>query len=766
MATVLGIDAETLTAEWHEATRRTYAPFFETTRRADAFGRALITSEGTGGDINLAPAISPDGRRMVFLSERSLFSIDMYLADVATGEVVRRIVETASDPHFDSLQFLSSAGDWAPDNRRFVFAALSRGQPVLAILDADSGRREAQHEFPDLGEIYNPAWSPDGRHIAFSALTGGVLDLYVFDLESETLRQLTDDPFADMDPEWSPDGASLAWVTDRFTSDLDTLAFGDYRIGLMDVRTGAVRPVAGFNEGRHTNPEFSADGGSLYFIGTPDGIPNIYRVDMNAGRVNRVTNVLSGVSGITPLTPALSVASAAPGALFTVFEEDRYNVYSAETPEQLAGEALPPFERNAAVLPLFPRPTGEVALALATPAAGLPPPSAEHTTLDYSPRLSLDAISQPTVGVGVDRFGAYAAGGIALLWSDMLGNHTLGTTIQATSRFSEFGGAVYYLNRESRWNWGFIGEQTPYVTGTFARGIATIDGRQAFVEQTRRLTQINRGVTGVVHYPFSTAQRVEFSGGARRISFDDDIETRFFSTITGGLIEETIEELPRPDALTLGEASTALVYDTSLFGATAPILGQRYRLEYTQTTGSLMFSGVLADYRRYFMPARPFTIALRGLHYGRYGRDGEDTRLSPMYVGYPGLVRGYELGSFDASECQVGGLTSCPVFDQLVGSRLAVVGAELRFPIFGLFDRSTLYGPLPVDLAFFGDAGTAWTSDQEASFLGGDRDWVRSVGVGLRFNAFGYAVMELDYVRPLDRPDRGWLWQFNLTPGF
>ena len=56
--------------------------------------------------------------------------------------------------------------------------------------------------------------------------------------------------------------------------------------------------------------------------------------------------------------------------------------------------------------------------------------------------------------------------------------------------------------------------------------------------------------------------------------------------------------------------------------------------------------------------------------------------------------------------------------------------------------------------------------DVRSGFAGGDREWVRSVGAGLRFNAFGYAIGEIDYVRPLDRPGRGWVWQFNLTPGF
>jgi outer membrane protein assembly factor BamA len=167
------------------------------------------------------------------------------------------------------------------------------------------------------------------------------------------------------------------------------------------------------------------------------------------------------------------------------------------------------------------------------------------------------------------------------------------------------------------------------------------------------------------------------------------------------------------------------------------------------------------------MPKRPFTFAVRGLHYGRYGRDGEDERLSPLYVGYPGLVRGYEMGSFDPRDCVIVGAAQCASFDQLVGTRMAVLNGEVRFPLLGLFGGRSFYGAFPVELAVFGDAGVAWTSnDARPRFLGGDRDWVRSVGGAVRVNAFGYAILEIDYVRPLDRSDRGWHWQFNLTPGF
>ena len=72
----------------------------------------------------------------------------------------------------------------------------------------------------------------------------------------------------------------------------------------------------------------------------------------------------------------------------------------------------------------------------------------------YKPKWGLDFAGQPSFGVGVDPFGTYASGGVSFLFSDMLGNHVIGTAAQVTSRFDEFGGTLFYLNRTHRWNWG------------------------------------------------------------------------------------------------------------------------------------------------------------------------------------------------------------------------------------------------------------------------------------------------------------------------
>jgi hypothetical protein len=81
------------------------------------------------------------------------------------------------------------------------------------------------------------------------------------------------------------------------------------------------------------------------------------------------------------------------------------------------------------------------------------------------------------------------------------------------------------------------------------------------------------------------------------------------------------------------------------------------------------------------MPVPFYTLATRVIHYGRYGSGAEDPRLFPLYVGYPDLVRGYDVNSFDVSECAPTAASQCPAFDRMLGSRLLVGNIEFRFPL-------------------------------------------------------------------------------------
>jgi hypothetical protein len=325
---------------------------------------------------------------------------------------------------------------------------------------------------------------------------------------------------------------------------------------------------------------------------------------------------------------------------------------------------------------------------------------------------------------------------------------------------------VSYINRSSRWNWGVFGERVPYRFGTVRAGFANSGGQSVFVEQAEIFRQTYNEGGMMVAYPFSRVTRVEFSGSARRISFDSEVRTRIFDPGTGALLAEDTTSLPAGDALNLYDASVALVRDTSVFGATSPIKGHRMRVDYSPTFGDLELNNVTLDYRQYLMPVRPITFAVRGLHVARYGGSSEDERLSPLFLGYPSLVRGYDVNSFEASECTLSADGSCPEFDRLLGSRMLVVNAEVRAPLAGLFNRKLDYGPIPVELFAFFDSGVAWTRDVKPTFADGTRPWVSSAGFGARVNLFGFAIGEFNMARPLNRDGRGWMFVFNLRPGF
>ncbi len=787
---VTGRAADSLVLDWHHALRAAAEPVATATgwplpppgeakrvaRLPDSTARSARRLVGGHGEtrLNLAPALSPDGRRVVYLSEASLFSIDLYLADAETGQTIRKLFSLTRDPHYESLQFINSAGAWDLAGRRFAFGAVAHGRPVLTIVDVETGRAQPAVPFPELGEIFNPTWAPDGRAIAFSAQVGGLTDLFIYDLERRRLRRLTEDAFADLQPVWSPDGREIAFVTDRFGTSLATLAYGPYRLALVDVASGRIRAVPGLPEAKHINPQWSPDGRSLYFLADRGGITNVYRLSLadGGGEVAQVTNLYTGVSGITALSPALSVAQRSGRLVYGKYLDNGYELDVLDDRASLAGGPLRALPARTAILPPADRAPGTgLAAALGDPRTGLPGDTASEVT-PYHSGFSLDFIAQPSLAIAADRFGTYIGGGATLYWSDMLGDHNLVTMAQVSGEFGNLNVAALlgYENRKSRWNWGAVVQQIPYVYGGIAAGTGTVNGQPAYIEQVELFRQTNRQAVGFVAYPLNRAQRVELQAGVQYISFEHRLETRAFSLASGRQILDSTERFPVADPMTLGSASTALVYDNSVFGATGPIYGQRYRLEASPTFGSLNYTTMLADYRQYVLPLRPFTLAGRVLHVGRYGSDADDSRIYPLFLGYPSLVRGYDFGSFDPAECPTGTGLGCPVIEQLFGSRLLVGNAELRFPLFGLLGLGDgYYGFLPVEAALFYDAGVAWTGvagDGAQLFGNGSRRLVTSAGVTLRMNLFGYAIGALDYVRAFERPGKDWMIRLSLTPGF
>jgi outer membrane protein assembly factor BamA len=155
------------------------------------------------------------------------------------------------------------------------------------------------------------------------------------------------------------------------------------------------------------------------------------------------------------------------------------------------------------------------------------------------------------------------------------------------------------------------------------------------------------------------------------------------------------------------------------------------------------------------------------MHYGRYGAGANDGRLLPLFLGYPTLVRGYDVNSFSIVECVPAFGSECPVVDRLLGNRMLVGNAEFRVPLLRPFGVSrSMYGPVPIETALFLDGGVAWNRGERPALLGGTRHGVASAGITVRANLLGFAVAQMDFARPFQRPGAGWEFQFTLLQGF
>jgi hypothetical protein len=420
--------------------------------------------------------------------------------------------------------------------------------------------------------------------------------------------------------------------------------------------------------------------------------------------------------------------------------------------------------------PATARVESKVEKMLEDPTTGLPPEEAAKVPPDpYSSKMTLQYVGQPSIGIGTSRFGTYVGGSTALYFADMLGNRNLSVAVQSFGGIQDIAGQVQYANLTHRFDWAVGAQYVPYLySGGYSAGFTSVNGQPLYVEEYLLERQTDAAAFAIGAYPFNRAQRVEVQASIRRYGFSRELRTQYYDPITGEFLGDEKQDLDTGfDALYLGAVSAALVHDTSVFGATSPILGSRARLEATPTFGSINYTDVLADARVYLMPVRPVTFAVRAMHYGRYGSGAEDPRFRSLYIGYPDLIRGYD--DINPSECapnDVSQVGSCPAFERLFGSRLLVGNAELRAPLWGLFRGRLSYGPLPVEVAVFADAGVAWFSGEKPEVFGGDKELLTSVGAAARVNVFGFLVAEFSVARPFQRQGQGWVWQWSLSPGF
>ncbi len=431
------------------------------------------------------------------------------------------------------------------------------------------------------------------------------------------------------------------------------------------------------DQGKNVDPQWSPDGRTIAYVSDRTGVSNVFLYDLDSQLSYQLTDLFTGAQGITPLSPSISWARQADRLAFVYYEDGKYDVYTLDHPRDRKGEPYRPTDvRMAAALPgaapaavqpardtipaaapaggsaLYRSSAGELRRAdSVTPLADslLPPPPLSIAVLNDSAALGLpdtstfterpykigfspDYVARPTIGYVRDNFGNGVFGGTAVSLSDMLGNHQLLFSGYVNGRIEEAQVLAAYANVAHRLNWAVGVQQEPYF---FYQGSSITQVPETFenllTTSVRRI--VLRSAFAQASYPLSRFRRVEL--GVRGSLVDDAILrlNEYYDPLTGYYTRDPSIDRQGIGTTSFVQPSLALVDDNSIFGFTGPLLGRRSRIEVSPTVGGWRYTQVTADFRRYDKLVGPFTLATRLLYFGRNGRDAD------RFSGLPRLSR-------------------------------------------------------------------------------------------------------------------------------
>lgn len=786
-----GYNDRTLSNLWKNSIEATYKPFLKDTVQKP-IGRELI-NDVNSGKMNLAPAISPDGRYLAFLSEKDLFTVDLYLADAQTGHVITKLTSKVNTNHVDEFNFIESAGTWSPDSKQFAFSVFNKGRNRMLVVNVPDGKIVDDISMGKAEQFSNLSWSPDGKSIVFQGLANGQGDLYLYHFDTKQVTQLTNDKYSDYQPNFSRDGKKIIFASDRTTYDRSLGQDITFNLAELDLATGKIRNIMVFNGANNLNPVYSSDDTQIYFLSNQDGFRNMYRYTIATGRVEKMTNLFTGISGITEYSPALSISNN-NDIVYSYYHKQKYSLYNAKASAFTAQPSDTTYIATAAgVLP----PAQSVGVNLIN--ANLDNylaypriPADSVKSVPYRPMFKLDYLASSGVGVGVSSFGTGLASGIQGVFSDILGRNEIYAGAAVNGEIYDFGAQLIYIKQTGRWNFGVGLSHIPYqyatynvIPTTYQNGSTTIP---AYNERYDIVRIFEDQASIFTSYPFSRTTRVEFGTGVSTYYYRVDQYSTLYDQ-NGNFLSYNHSHIPNSvfnaDSLnngfhltpfTLVQLNTSLIGDNSFFGVAAPLKGYRYRIEADYNVGTYRFFDPTIDLRGY-LRAAPVTFAARLYGYGRFGNANG---LYPLYLGYPFLIRGYEPQTFynNNNTRTTNGFT----IDQLSGSRLAVASFEVRLPFTGPEKLAQIKSKFFFsDLNAFFDAGLAWNDGDQIKFgqlapntqaldsHGGpiQRVPAMSAGLSLRVNVFGAFVLEPYFAYPFNRTDVSKpVFGLGFTPGW
>lgn len=538
--------------------------------------------------INSSPVYHDSAEEnVIFLTNRMGYS-DIYTKNLKTKHPPILLLKGERKAELESLHLLETGLD-VNNNGELVFISKSGPTDVLNILNIEKGEIVKAIRPSEIVSISSPAWDRDGTKIVFSGMNwSGDQNIYITQVDNETTYSLMNDHFSDRDPEFSPDGHTIVFSSDRNQYGEE----GIFNLFFYNLEDSTIEQQT-FGKFHDTSPNWSSYGNQrIVFTSDRDGTYNLWILDPASSNNE-------GKNSLKQLTKKMTGAMHAEWAgkddkdiLFTVFEKYQFQIHHLENVDSLYDNSSIIIEEVKKSSP-WKRPTLLSEFGRKSP--------------QYRKKFSLDIAQTAIAYDGVFGF----LGGAQLSVSDLLGNeyynilvfNTAETSSQVLDRTNI---AITKVDLSRRLNLGyglfhFAGDYFTYGQGYLFR---------------RRF-----GGQLAISYPLSVFQRIETThslwGSKRKYYYKGDSFNAF-----------------------LVSNSLSYVFDNSMWGPVGPMDGTAMRFSFGHTmhlvSSRVYNTTFLADVRKYFRTSIRTLYAFRLMTRLNSGED-----LFRFFVGGSWGLRGY-----------------------------------------------------------------------------------------------------------------------------